>query len=252
MTGTVLLVTHSAWRESRVSPMLQAKGYAIEWCCPAKGECLPVDTGAYAGTVVFGGAQSANDGPTTPYIQQEIDWIGDYVSAGRRYLGICLGGQLLARALGARVARHPQGVNEIGYYPLQATPAGRALFPEGLHVYHWHQEGFELPAGAELLARGDAFPNQAFRYGDAAYGLQFHPEVRPTDARAWIDTVPDQLSRPGAQAREIQEAGFVRHDVALAAWLDVFLDHWLAGPAGLSTAPGQRTVVPALQPAVAP
>lgn len=228
MTRTVLLVAHSSWREARVAPMLQAKGFAVERRCPALGDRLPEDHGVYAGVVVFGGAQSANDGPTTPYIQEEIDWIADYVASGGRYLGICLGGQLLARAFGARVAPHPEAVNEIGYYPLRPTPAGRQLFPDPLHVYHWHKEGFEIPAEAELLAVGGAFPNQAFRLGDAAYGLQFHPEVRPDDARSWIGLVPEQLARPGAQSREQQESGFERHDPPLEAWLDGFLDHWLA------------------------
>jgi GMP synthase (glutamine-hydrolysing) len=236
VTETILLVAHGAWREGRVAPMLKAKGYAVQWCCPAKGDRLPDDSRAYAGTVVFGGVQSANDGPTTPYIQHELDWIADYVGGGGRYLGICLGGQLLAKALGGSVGRHAEGVNEIGYYPLRPTAAGRHLFPDGLQVYHWHQEGFEVPAGCELLALGAAFPNQAFRFGDAAYGLQFHPEVRPTDARAWIDTVPHQLARPGAQSREAQEAGFVRHDASLTAWLDGFLDHWLAGAVAGSSA----------------
>lgn len=227
MAETVLLVAHSGWRETRVAPLLQAKGYEFERCCPALGDRLPQDHSSYAGVVVFGGAQSANDGPTTPYIQDEIDWIGEYVSGGGRYLGICLGGQLLARAFGARVAPHPEGVNEIGYYPLRPTEAGMELFPDPLHVYHWHKEGFELPAGAELLAVGGSFPNQAFRLGAVAFGLQFHPEVRPDDARSWIGIVPDQLHRPGAQSREKQEAGFASHDAPLESWLNGFLDHWL-------------------------
>lgn len=227
MTRTVLLVAHSSWREARVAPMLQAKGFVVERRCPALGDSLPEDHGAYAGVVVFGGAQSANDGPTTPYIQHEIDWIGDYVKSGGRYLGICLGGQLLARAFGAQVAPHPEAVNEIGYYPLRPTPVGRQLFPDPLHVYHWHKEGFDVPAEAELLAVGNAFPNQAFRLGDVAFGLQFHPEVRPEDARSWIGQVPEQLKRPGAQSREEQESGFERHDPPLETWLDGFLDHWL-------------------------
>lgn len=227
MAGTILLIVHSANREGRMRPMLNAKGYEVEWCCPADGESLPTHAGSYAGVIVFGGVQSANDAPAMLFLQQEIDWIRDHVASGGRYLGICLGAQLLARALGARVGAHPQGLSEIGYFPVMPAPAGRDLIPDRLHVYHWHQEGFELPDGAELLAAGETFPNQAFRYGRSAYGLQFHPEVTPLVARRWLETAPDHLMRPGAQPRETQFAHFERFDPPLHAWLDRFLDHWL-------------------------
>lgn len=233
---TVLLVGHSESRESgRVTPMLQAKGYRAEWCCPFAGEVLPADTDAYAGAIVFGGVQSANDAETTPHLRQEIDWIGRFVDAGGRYLGICLGGQLLARALGAVVRPHPEGLNEIGYYPVRPTAAGRAMMPEPLHVYHWHQEGFDVPQSAELLVAGDDFPNQAFRFGGRAYGLQFHPEVTPEVAARWMDSAADHLTRPGAQCRATQSSGMARFDRAMHEWLDAFLDRWLEiAPAGAS------------------
>ncbi|MEX1206142.1 MAG: GMP synthase [Dongiaceae bacterium] len=227
MSRTVLLVAHSTSREGRVAPLLNAKGYEVEWCCPAEGDALPA-VESYAGAVVFGGVQSANDAPATPWLQHEIEWIADFAATGRPFLGICLGGQLLARALGARVGPHPDGINEIGYYPLTPAPAGRDIFPESLRVYHWHKEGFELPAGAELLASGDAFPNQAFRHGAAAYGLQFHPEVTPQVARRWLDTAAHCLSRPGAQPRDVQLADCARFDPPLHGWMDRFLDRWLA------------------------
>jgi GMP synthase (glutamine-hydrolysing) len=225
---TVLLVGHSASRESgRVAPLLQAKGYRTEWCCPFEGQALPVASGAYAAAIVFGGVQSANDAETTPYLRQEIDWIGRFVDGGGRYLGICLGGQLLARALGAPVRRHPQGLNEIGYYQVQPTEAGRAVMTDPLHVYHWHQEGFDVPASAELLVAGTEFPNQAFRFGRHAYGLQFHPEVTPAVALRWMDVAADHLTRPGAQCRVTQSGGMARFDQAMHDWLDGFLDRWL-------------------------
>jgi GMP synthase (glutamine-hydrolysing) len=227
VSNTVLLVTHSGAREGRVVPLLEGKGYAVEWRCPARGDRLPADMTGYAGAIVFGGAQSANDAPAAAYLQHELDWIGAHVGAGGRYLGICLGGQLLARALGARVALHPQGMSEIGYYPLRPTAAGRALIPDGLQVYHWHKEGFEVPAGAELLAEGDAFPNQAFRYGDNAYGLQFHPEVTPAVMQRWLAGNPDGLRRPGACPLERQIADSARFDAPLHAWMDGFIDRWL-------------------------
>lgn len=229
---TVLLVGHSNSRESgRMTPLLSAKGYQVAWCCPCEGELLPERTEAFAGVIVFGGVQSANDAESCAFIRREIDWIGRFVDAGGRYLGICLGGQLLARALGATVRRHAEGRNEIGYYPVRPTAAGRAVMPEPLNVYHWHQEGFAVPSSAELLVQGDDFPNQAFRFGSRAFGLQFHPEVTPAVALSWMESAPAHLSRPGAQDRETQLAGMARFDQAMHCWLDGFLDRWLEGSA---------------------
>ncbi len=223
----ILLVAHSNWREGRLVPLLEAKGYQVEWRCPAGGDYLPTAAEGYAGAIVLGGVQSANDAETQPYLRQEIDWIARRVAAGRRFLGICLGGQLLARALGARVAPHGEQMNEIGYYPVYSTADGRDVFPQGLHVYHWHKEGFEVPAGATLLARGDAFPHQAYRFGSNAYGLQFHPEVTAAVAGSWIKSAPEHLLRPGAQAAERQMAAAPHFDRLLHDWFDGFLDHWL-------------------------
>ncbi len=227
MKGTILLVVHSEWREKRIHPHLAELGYRLEWCCPAEGGRLPENFEAYAGAIVYGGVQSANDAPAVGYMQHELDWVGRFARSGGRYLGICLGGQLLARALGARVDFHPEGLHEIGYHAIRPTPAAGDLFEGLTHVYHWHKEGFELPAGSELLAAGDRFPNQAFRYR-RAIGLQFHPEVRGEDARGWIEEVKDYDERPGAQPRALHLAGIERHDGAIDRWMSRFVDHWLA------------------------
>jgi GMP synthase (glutamine-hydrolysing) len=240
MGPTVLLIAHSERRDNRVAALLAAKGCALDWRCPKDGDALPRDWSRYCGAVAFGGPQSANDAPGTAYLQAEIDWIGDYLGAGRPFLGICLGAQLMARSLGAEVTRHPQDMLEVGYYPISPTAAGQRLFPAAMHVYHWHREGFALPTGAELLATGECFVNQAFRYGTASYGLQFHPEVTSEIMRHWVshdDSVED-LVRPGAQSAELQLAGGEQHDPTLGSWTSRFLDHWLevSGAAGLSAA----------------
>jgi GMP synthase (glutamine-hydrolysing) len=230
MTRRILLIAHSSTRDNRVAALLQDKGCTLDWRCPKDGCALPDDWRAYAGAVVFGGPQSANDAPATAFLQREIDWIGAYVDSGQPFLGICLGAQLLARALGARVSRHPEGRLEVGYYPLVATERGRAFFPADMHVYHWHREGFDLPQGAELLATGGDFANQAFRYGRLAYGLQFHPEVTVEMVRRWTssDGADEDLAKPGAQSAEHQLGACERFDPPLGAWASWFLDRWLA------------------------
>jgi GMP synthase (glutamine-hydrolysing) len=137
---------------------------------------------------------------------------------------------MLARHLGHRVYRHPDGKVEIGYYPIVPTAAGQALcaaaFPT--HVYQWHREGFELPRGATLLAAGSDFEAQAFRYGPAAYGLQFHPEVTYAMMCRWTLKASIQYETlPGACPRDSHLAGWYRHDRATAQWLAAFLTAWL-------------------------
>ena len=118
---------------------------------------------------------SAND--PDDFVRREIDWIGVPLAEQRPFLGICLGAQMLAMQLGARVAPHPEGRAQIGYYPIRPTPEGLAICPHWPdHVYHWHREGFELPGSAELLAEGSDSPVEAFRF-QHSFSFQFHPDV---------------------------------------------------------------------------
>lgn len=224
---TILIIVHQETsKPGLVGDLLTQKGYALEQRCPALGDPLPDDLTAYAGVIVFGGPASANG--SEPFIQKERDWLHTVLAAQIPYLGICLGAQLLAKALGATVASHPAGLREIGYFPIQATVAGQALFPETLWVYHFHNEGFTVPEGAELLATGERFPNQAFRYGDYAYAIQFHPEITASMMAFWTTQAADQLVLPGAQPRDQHFRGHAQYGETVVAWLDEFLDRWLA------------------------
>lgn len=226
---TVLLIDHPVGRrDDRASAQLAAMGYRLEWCSPGRGDKLPPPGRDYAAVICYGGVESANDTQTRPYIRDEIEWIGRWVEDGGRYFGICLGGQLLASALGGRVARHREGLHEIGYVQIEPTAAADGFLPGPMHVYHWHNEGFEVPACAELLASGPVFPNQAFRYGDKAYGIQFHPEVSRPVIERWLTEAAHMLKEPGAQSPEEQLADCDRHDAAMAAWFRRFIDNWLA------------------------
>ena len=228
MKKTVLLIDHPvSQRDDRASMRLSAMGYAVQWCCPGKGEPLPEPESTYTAVVVYGGAESANDDTAKPYIAAELEWIERWLETGKPYLGFCLGAQLLARTLGARVAPHPEGFYEIGYVPVAATPAADGLAAGLSHVYHWHKEGFEVPGGAELLFQGPVFPNQAFRYGGNAYGLQFHPEVTVEAMSRWIREAAHMLDNPNAHPPERQLTDAAKYDAPLSAWLDRFLDRWI-------------------------
>ena len=207
---------------------LRERGCQLDYCYPQDGEPLPAGMDGYAGAVVFGGPMSANDDGKLPGIRAQLDWIPQALASGRPFLGICLGAQLLARALGAKIEPHPAGLAEIGYFVVQPTPAGQAVFDEApLHVYHWHHEGFDLPAGAELLATGERFPHQAYRYGANAFGVQFHPEVNQRILEAWLVEGAKELDAPGAQSATEQRDHHTRHDATLDRWFEGFLEEWL-------------------------
>jgi GMP synthase (glutamine-hydrolysing) len=231
MRGKVLIIVHQPTSTpGRVGLKLQERGLGLDIRRPCLGEPLPETLDEHCGVVIFGGPMSANDCQELDFIRKEIDWLQVPLTSNVPFLGVCLGAQLLARQLGAEVKTHPEGQVEIGYYPLRPTPEGLRLVPQWPdHAYQWHREGFELPHGAVLLAEGETFGNQAFRYGEAAYGVQFHPEVTQAMVHRWTVRASHRLSLPGAQPRDAHLEGRLVHDRAVAGWLDRFIDRWLAG-----------------------
>jgi GMP synthase (glutamine-hydrolysing) len=228
---TVLIVLHQEHSTpGRVGLALKAMGARLDIRRPSFGEPLPATLADHDGVVVFGGPMGAND--TLEWVRREIDWLETPLAEDKPLLGLCLGAQMLARALGARVFSYDDKRSEIGYYPIEPTPAGERLcaarFPRS--VYQWHSDGFDLPGGAELLAVGGAnFPNQAYRYGRHAVGLQFHPEVTYHMMCRWTHRGAERLTRPGALSRPEHLGGWFQHDGRVAAWLGAFLPAWLAG-----------------------
>ena len=206
--------------------MLRARGLELDLRRHACGDPLPESVEDYAGVVVFGGPMSANDDATLPFIKRELDWISVPLAEDKPFLGICLGGQLLARALGAKVGPHEEGWHEIGYYPVRAAEAGRGLFADEQPFYQWHGEGFDLPRGAELLATGHYFRNQAFSYG-RAHAIQFHPEVTREMMLRWTQKAAHRLVLPGAKPRETHLEENRLYDAGVEAWLGRFFDSWL-------------------------
>jgi GMP synthase-like glutamine amidotransferase len=152
-----------------------------------------------AGLVVLGGPMNVDQVSEYPFLQRELTWLREAFARDLPVLGICLGSQLLAKSLGARV--FPNQVKEIGWYDVELTaPADDLLFGglTGRHtVFQWHGDTFELPAGAVQLARSRQCEQQAFRYGTKIYGLQFHVEVTAGMVQEWLDLAENQRELSG-------------------------------------------------------
>ena len=181
-----------------------------------KGESVP-DAAPYNMLLVMGGGMNVYQEDKHPWLIEETQAIREAVEAGKAVLGICLGGQLLAKALGAQV--HLGAATEIGLTPITLTEAGEAdpLF-EGLsqvEAVEWHDDTFDIPTGAVALARSEGCAHQAFRFGRQAYGLQFHPEVSPGMLAKWIK---------GASETSIDRSSFQRAVEAKARALQTQAD----------------------------
>jgi len=226
---TALFILHQKTSEAGdIANKLKIRGFDFEIRRPSLGESLPTNLNNYSAIVVFGGPMSAND--NVEFMKKEIDWIGQVLQSEVPFLGICLGAQILVKYLGCKVDKNPNELSEIGFYKIQPTEKGIKLFQSQDVFYQFHTEGFELPSGCELLAKGDIFTNQAFRYKNC-YGLQFHPEVNIYLHLKWLLLVlikkPRILFKNGAQNIFYQLLLRIKYNHSISRWLDDFLDNHL-------------------------
>jgi GMP synthase (glutamine-hydrolysing) len=218
----ILAVLHQERSSTgRVGQLLVEAGFALDIRRPPLGDVLPDTLDGHAGAVIFGGPMSANDPET--FIKRETEWLSVPLAEEKPFLGICLGAQMLSNHLGGKVSPHPEGLVEIGWYPLEPTEAGKTLMDWPSMVYHFHREGFELPESATLLATGNTYANQAFRYGKNAWGVQFHAELTRAMMQRWVVRGSERFSLCGAQQGRDHLEGRMIHDAILKAWLQRFL-----------------------------
>ncbi|PKM76056.1 MAG: GMP synthase [Firmicutes bacterium HGW-Firmicutes-15] len=195
------------------------------------GTVLPSNLDDYQAFIILGGPMGAYEEDMYPYLLKVQELVREAAKSKMPTIGICLGGQLIARALGSDVG--PNRVKEIGWSPVRLLPEGKAssLFdglPSSFSVFQWHQDTFALPDGAVLLVKGETCENQAFVYGDNIWALQFHLEVTPDMIRHWADVYSDELIQyggPGAASRLIRNTQ-ARWE-SMEPWRKLFLNNLL-------------------------
>lgn len=172
-----------------LDPLFRGRGFRIRYANFGRFPDLKPSLEGYAGLVILGGPMNVGEGARYPHLKTEVGLIEVALKKDIPVLGICLGSQLIADALGAPVVKNRE--REIGWYPLSFTehsgsdPMFRHM-EEGDHVFHWHGCKFEVPGTAVKLAASDLTENQAFRYGDKVYALQFHLEVDEGSLEGWL------------------------------------------------------------------
>ena len=178
------------------------------------------DASAYDTLVMMGGPMSVNESDRYPYIGREAELARTFMAQGRKVLGVCLGAQIMAKALVARV--YPGTEKEVGWYDIELVDGGandprmKLLASDGkgtvgktFRVFHWHGETFDIPKGAVRLAQSPLYPNQAFRFGKNAYAFQFHIEVTEQMILEWLRHEAVDLERIGRDT-EVFYADYAR------------------------------------------
>ncbi len=231
-TGThCLLIKHSdGWRDDRCERWLHQHGFTSETHISQNGKSFP-DVNRFTHVIVYGGIPCVKDAAHMECLQREMKFLDTVLSSNTPCIGICLGAQLIAHVLGARVNPLPCRSIEFGFSLITPTEEGNDFMPQPCNMLQWHCEGFELPKDCTLLATGSVFPNQAFRYGDCTYGVQFHPEVTADVLKIWhhryIES-PEYKTHPTVKREQcVQQLWDChRYSAENTRWFNQFMQQW--------------------------
>ncbi len=231
-TRRAVVLSHVAFEDlgTLAAPLVE-RGFKIESIVAAQASFPLPQIASCDLLVVLGGPIGVYDQQDYPFLKNEIACIRDRLAASKPILGVCLGAQLMAAALDARVYPGSSGA-EIGWFPLQAatnapTPTWFApLLTPGVSVFHWHGDTFDLPIGARHLAKSERYAHQAFIIGDFALGLQFHPEVTAADLESWYVGHACELHHAGISVAALRAAAY-KHSKTLEAAAAQFWELWL-------------------------
>ncbi len=223
-----------------LDPLLKEAGFRIRYVNFGREPSSRPDLEKYEALIVLGGPMNSDQIDTYPNLITEVDIIREAVEQDMSVLGICLGAQLLAKALGGSVTRN--AVREIGWYDVQLTDAGSSdpvlsAFAPQQEVFQWHEDGITLPPGVVHLAGSDASPVQAFRHGEHAYGFQFHLEASLPLIDRWLSVPVHQATLEEEQGRIDAQAIRARAEEAIGPLQDLsretfsrWIDRFEIGP----------------------
>ncbi|KAF0814871.1 GMP synthase [glutamine-hydrolyzing] [Andreprevotia sp. IGB-42] len=233
--STIVAIRHIHFEDlGTLEPLLRARGHSIEYVDATTADLSTLDVLSPELLVVLGGPIGAYDEAIYPFVSAELALVRERLAAHLPILGICLGAQLIARALGAKV--YPLGVKEIGYSPLTLTGEGRQSPLAAIGntpVLHWHGDQFDIPEGAVRLASTPVGANQAFALGQHVLGLQFHLEADASRIERWLVGHASELGQAGIDPRQLRQAAQQSGSQLVAAAHDVvgnWLDGLAAGP----------------------
>ena len=230
MAKVYVLQHHPAENLGAIAEALESAALAWQYVRVFDGHPVPTDMKGAGGLIVMGGPEAVYQLDRYPYLRAEMALIENALKVGRPVLGVCLGSQLLAAALGANVRRAPQ--KEIGWYPVRLRPEAsddrlmRGL-PQEFVACHWHSDIFDLPAGAVALASSELTELQAFRYGENAWGLLLHAEMTEHIVAALVSEFGEGLKRVGIDGDAILEWA-PKHLAGLGNIAETIFGRWAA------------------------
>ncbi|HEY6420035.1 MAG TPA: type 1 glutamine amidotransferase [Candidatus Binataceae bacterium] len=231
MEKVLVLQHHPVENLCNIAEALAGASLAWQYVRVFEGQTVPANMKGAGGLIVMGGPMGVYQLDRYPFLRDEMRLIEDAVANNRPVLGVCLGAQIVAAALGAKVERNPAG-KEIGWHQIRLEPAAKEdrLFrglAESLTPFHWHGDAFELPAGAVALAASTKTPCQAFRFGTHVYALQFHLEVTQASVAAMAAAFARELEREKIDAVAMT-ADWDSHGAALERLADNVFSRWAA------------------------
>ncbi len=228
--ASILVLQHVECEDiGSIRDAIERRGLGTAYARAYRGEASPASLGDHRALIVMGGPMSVYERDRYPHLTGELRLIRRTIQEGRPVLGICLGSQLIAEALGGKVSKGQ--AKEIGWYAVRKNPNASqdplfAGLPGEFPAFHWHGDVFTLPPGAVPLASSERTPLQAFRYGASVYAILFHLEVTPESVEGMLRVFAQEIQQEGLSADALQHSAR-EHAASLAGLASTMFEGWM-------------------------